>query len=207
MEPLTALASVIAAIVSIAGLMKIVIEVKSMPRLAQRAEYEFADKIAQRTQDPVAKSYAEELGYRALINDDELTNDQRKALLTLPNRVKLIPLYLKARRLLNVGTQAPVLTWKAQRHASPRYRNFVAWGLYCAYLVFAMLGFPAMFGPYPSTPFALLNAVLKLPLWVSVCLIFLAAVCLFNALTLASASSLVRAANSVVPAGDEHDRD
>lgn len=194
MDQFSSILLVVAAVVPAAVLIKTCFELYVMPRAHERGEYDFAYKLGQNCADPRLVEYAEELGYRMLINDPTLTTSQRKVLLTLPDRARSISRYLKTRGLLTVSESGPVLRWKRPRHQSKLYRQCVVGVLASLYMVFCMIGFPAIFGPYPPTAAPVINAILKLPTAASLYFIFLGAVCLFNAIKLSAASTLVMAA-------------
>jgi hypothetical protein len=173
-EPITAISAVAGSMVALVVFVKGSIELLAMPRVTLRADYNFAHEFAQRSGDANAGAYAKELGFKALVNDGSLNTEQRKAVLRLPNRVKTIPLYLKARNLLVVQEEAPILSWRVSRHGIPAYRKFLIGLLFTLYLALALIGLPAVFGLYPKTGLLVLDRILTLPLGASLYLVFLA---------------------------------
>ena len=195
MEVIPFVVNVSTVLVGIVGIVKIGLDVRGMPRVAQRNEYDFVHEFAERTGDDRAASYAKELGYRTLVNDDALTTEQRKAVLTLPNRVKSIQWYLKVRKLVTVQIGAPVLTWKKHRHSIAAYRRALMAVLFFVYVVLASAGLFAIFLPGQRTPWVALNQILNLPVWASLYLVLLASLCLFRSIQLKTAADLVKLAS------------
>lgn len=198
-EQITRVLAVFGGLGSVAILVKTVIELSTGPTARARSEYEFANSLAQQTGDPALSSYAEELAFKILIGDQNLTTPQRRALLTLPNRVRSIPRYLKSHRLLTVHHSGQVLRWKLGRHKSRWYRKSIMGALFFLYVALSLVGLPALFGPYPKTFSLVLDAILKLPPLASLFFVFLAGFCLFHALTLSTAETLIEEVEAVGP--------
>ncbi|WP_147328140.1 MULTISPECIES: hypothetical protein [unclassified Duganella] len=198
-EQTTRVLTVVGGLGSVALLVKTVIELSTGPTIRARSEYEFAKSLAQQTGDPALNSYVEELAFKILIGDQNLNMSQRRALLTLPNRVRSMPRYLKSRRFLTVHHSGQVLRWKVERYKSRWYRKSIMGTLFFLYLAFSLVGLPALFGPYPKTFSLILDAILKLPPLASLYFVFLAGLCLFHALTLSTAESLIEEVEAVGP--------
>lgn len=198
MESYSSLLLALGAVVSAAALARNLLELRALPGAQNRSDYEFAHTLAQRSGDSQLADYAHELGYKMLINDPSLTTLQRKMLLTLPERVHAIPRYMKVRDLLTVKTARPVLGWKRTRHSIRAYREFLVLSRGSLYFLFCFVGMPSLmallFGPYPTSPWPVLNAILTLPLGTSVSFIGVGAYCLYSSLKLSLAHELVTAA-------------
>lgn len=204
-EQITAISAVAGSLVAIVVFVKGSIELMAMPRVALRADYNFAHEFAERCGDANAKGYAKELGYKALVNDGNLDTEQRKAILRLPNGVKTVPKYLTARNLLVVQVNGPILRWRIRRHSVRWYRRLLVVLMFTLYLVLAMVGLPAIFGPYPKTEMLALDVILALPPVASIFLVFLASLCMVKAIKLGVAASLVTLAATQVQLPDDSD--
>lgn len=199
MEELKQVVGIVGGLGGLVLIVKAWIELRAIPSTLERSQYEFAYSLAERYGDPSLASYAEELGYKTLVKDGNLSMPQRKALLTIRNRVKTIPLYMKARRFLVVQQRGPILRWKHRQHKYSWYRKSVMRVMFFLYFIFGLTGLPALLGPYPKTEFPTLDELLGMPSQVSLSLIFLAAYCLYHALTLSTAEDLVAAAEAMGP--------
>lgn len=198
-EQINLVLKIVGGLGSLALLVKAVNELSTGSTVRARGEYEFANSLGQQSGDPALSSYAEDLAFKILIGDQNLTTPQRRALLTLPNRVRSIPLYLKSRRLLTVHYSGQVLRWKLERHKSRWRRKSIIGAMYFLYLALSLVGLPALFGPYPKTFSSVLDVILKLPPLASLYFVFIAGVCLFHALRLSTAEALIDEVEAVGP--------
>lgn len=193
------IAQILAVLGGGAALVKTLTELSTGWTMRARGEYDLVNTVAQQSGDTLLGSYAEELALKIIVGDPNLSTAQRRALLTLPNRSRSIPRYLKSRRLLCVQPSGQVLRWKLQRHKSRWYRKSLMGTLYFLYVALSLAGVPALFGPYPPTFSLLLDAVLRFPQLVSMYFVFLAGWSLSHALTISTAESLVEEVEAVGP--------
>lgn len=199
MEYVTPIITVLSGLGSLFLLVKGLIELSAIPTSRERSLYEFAYSLAQRSSDPALTSYALELAYKSLINDPTISTAQRQALLTLPDRVALIPLYLKARKLLTVQRSGPVLRWKSRWHQVKWYRRSVMGALLLVYTVLATAGLCALSGTYPTTSYAILDWILAMPPVLSVLCVLLGGAAFLRALRFKAAVELIAKAETVGP--------
>lgn len=198
-QHITLALSVVGGLGSVALLAKTIIELKTGTGARARAGYELANSLAQQLGDPALSSYSQELAFKILIGNDDLTTPQRRALLTLPNRIRSIPRYLKAHRLLSVHHSGQVLRWKFARHKLPWYRKSLMGFLLFLYVTLSSIGLMALFGPYPKTFSMVLDEMLKLPPLASLYFVFIAGLCLFHSLKLSTAENLIQEVVAVGP--------
>ncbi len=136
---LTALGSLLAAVVGFPVLRKTLAEFRHLDRGRRRTESDFAFKLAEATGDPVIRRYAEELGYAALTGDRHLTHDQRKGLVSLPDSERDIETYMRTRKLVKVVVDERHFAWKQPRYEQQRYRSLVRSGWMVSYGTFCLL--------------------------------------------------------------------
>lgn len=178
---------------------KNIIDLYTSSTIRARSEHEFTNSFAELLSDPVLRSYANELAYKAMIGAPELTTAQRQSLLCLPNRVRSIPRYLATRRLFSVHTSGQILRWKLKRHQWRWYRMSLKGILFLIYAVLASVGFASFLGPYPATSYPSLDRLLALPALGSIYLIFLAGWVLFHSIKLSTAEQLIEEVELVGP--------
>lgn len=194
MELLTLISVGAGIIVALFAVSRNGLELRALPRVNQRAEYNFVHEFATRTRDVNAISYAEELGYKILVTDKRLNTQQRKAILGLPNRVELIPLYSKVCRLLTVQSTGPILNWKHARHGNLIYRKFLISFYLLVYGVFGWVGLFSLMGPYSGEKYEFLDSIISIPTPISIVMILISAFFMFHALALKNAAKLIKMA-------------
>jgi hypothetical protein len=208
LKTFTIFASLVAPVLSLPVVLKALAELRSLPRINWRAEYNFAQEFAERTGDPCVAAYSEALGYRALVGGSHLTLTERKSLLTLPDSGQIIPKYLRVHRLLRIHPESPVLRWAKPRHEKRWVRNSLIYGLYTAYFITAMIGLlPLVMRYWPDQTPTISRIANDIPAWASAYLLFLAAMSVYSGVKLSVASDLVRDIASQTPLVDLDMRD
>lgn len=194
------MASLVAPVLSLPVVLKALAELRSLPRINWRAEYNFAQEFAERTSDPLVAAYSEALGYRALVGGSHLSLAERKSLLTLPDSGQFIPKYLRVYTLLRIHSESPVLRWAKPRHEKRWVRNSLIYGLYMVYFGTAMMGLlPLVMRYWPQQTPTISKIANYVPSWVSAYLLFIAGVAVYNAVKLSVASDLMRDIASQTP--------
>jgi hypothetical protein len=188
-----ALAATIAGALQMPAVRKAWDDLKHLRRDRKKRESEFAATFAKHCNDPNVASYAEELGYAALVGDKDLGLEERRFLLSLRDSERVIDRFVRTTHWIKVSLSEQRLAWKRRRHESLWYRRAARAAYLIGYLAGALFaGLPIIargwFDPQSTAPPSLLVLLLA---WTSMVGVPAAVLCMRRFFLLGEAAEVI----------------
>lgn len=198
-----AAAGLIAAFLQLPSVTKVMGELKHRLRERRQKDSEFAAKVAEQTGDSDVAGFARELAYAALVGDTNLVTAERRFLISLQNRERVIASFLRTQQWVRIDLDARRLVWKKKRHHSDAYRNLARWGYVCGYLLWAFFaGSPFILRELPGLNGIPASVFWSMAVWTLGCGVPGAAYCLRRWSLMDEAAKLIA---TQAPAADGED--